>query len=223
MRPARPHDHREPRVPIRRHGPAGIFDQHDRSRMGLPQPGMPIRRASPPHQNQPRRDRPTAGPKGIEATEELHARTSPAADERRHPRRSASGHVAHGSHVRPSAGRTRRTAMAIRRARVGRAVATRRRTSARSRQEVRRPGLTEDRTRPPDHRPPSAARRSTAPSTAMNSRCSASTSLMGSCSARGTARRCRTRTTQGYRHAVTPSLPHAIDAWDMNDDLLTEW
>jgi site-specific recombinase XerD len=23
-----------------------------------------------------------------------------------------------------------------------------------------------------------------------------------------------TRTTQGYRHAVRPSLPHAIDAWD---------
>jgi hypothetical protein len=22
------------------------------------------------------------------------------------------------------------------------------------------------------------------------------------------------RTTQGYRHAVRPSLPHAIDAWD---------
>ena len=23
-----------------------------------------------------------------------------------------------------------------------------------------------------------------------------------------------TRTTQGYRHAVRPSLPHAIEAWD---------
>ena len=23
-----------------------------------------------------------------------------------------------------------------------------------------------------------------------------------------------TRTTQGYRHTVRPSLPHAIDAWD---------
>ncbi len=123
-----------------------LRDEHDRSQLELPQPGVPARAAEPRRiKTNPAADvlLPAIAP--VEAAEELHDRPGPGAADRGDPRRPSAGDVADGPDVRAASRRARRSAVAVRRPRLRGAEHRGRRAGARGRRQVRRPGRAEDR------------------------------------------------------------------------------
>ena len=116
-----------PRGSVRGHGGAELRDEHDRSDVGLPQPGMPVRAAPTDDQDQSRSRGVAPGCEAGEAAEELLGRTGTAVARRCNPGRPSPGHVAHRVDVRLATRRARGVAMAVRRHRFRRAEHRRRR------------------------------------------------------------------------------------------------